>query len=155
MNGLRQINSLVKTKYIHFHELSREDTLSLLLFWLLIKKHKVQRVKSRKIFCVLLDEILPWKDDIKYIENEVTKNIGLLYRDQLFLDKNSLLALYYSYIHIIIFILFKLCEFISTKWTNLEKLLSQQKHTVRIINNRTRFHRTRRAFQVTKNIRHL
>ena len=116
MNGLRQINSLVKTKYFHFHKLSRKNTLSLLLSWLLIKKHKVKRIKSRKICFILLDENLPWKDDTKYIENEVAKNIGLLDRDQLFLDKNSLLALHYSYIHIIIFILYKLCKFIEGQY---------------------------------------
>ena len=47
----------------------------------------------------MLDENLSWKDHTKYIENKVTKNIGLLYRAKIFLDKNSLLTLYYSYIH--------------------------------------------------------
>ena len=61
----------------------------------------MKRVESIKFLGVLLDENLSWKDHIKYIENKVAKNIGLfglLYRAKLFLDKNSLLALYYSYI---------------------------------------------------------
>ena len=67
----------------------------------------MERVESIKFLGVLLDENLSWKDHIKYIENKVAKNIGLLYRAKLFLDKNSLLTLYYSYIHT-----FKLCKFV-------------------------------------------
>ena len=84
-----------KTKYSIFHKPSRKDDLPRFL----IKKHKVERVKSIKFLGVLLDENLSWKDHIKYIENKVVKNIGLLYRSKLFLDKNSLLTLYYSHIH--------------------------------------------------------
>ena len=84
-----------KTKYSIFHKPSRKDDLPRFL----IKKHKVERVKSIKFLGVLLDENLSWKDHIKYIENKVAKNIGLLYRAKLFLDKFSLLTLYYSHIH--------------------------------------------------------
>ena len=84
-----------KTKYSIFHKPSRKDDLPRFL----IKKHKVERAKSIKFLGVLLDENLSWKDHIKYIENKVVKNIGLLYRSKLFLDKNSLLTLYYSHIH--------------------------------------------------------
>ena len=101
MNGLRQINSLNvgKTKYFLFHKPSRKDDLALLLPRLPIKKHKVERVKSIRFLGVLLDENLSWKDHIKCVETRVAKNIGLLYRAKLFLDKNLLLTLYYSYIH--------------------------------------------------------
>ena len=45
---------------------------------------------------------------IKYIENKVAKNIGLLYRAKLFLGKNLLLnAILFAYLH-----LFRLCKFI-------------------------------------------
>ena len=83
-----------KTKYSLFHKPSKRDDPKLL-----IKKHKVERVESIKLLGVLLDGNLSWKDHIKYIENKVAKNIGLLYRAKLFLDKNSLLTLYYSYTH--------------------------------------------------------
>ena len=76
-----------KTKYSLFHRPSRRDDLPLLLPKLLIKKHKVERVESIKFLGVLLDENLSWKDHIKYIENKVAKNIGLLYRPKLFLEK--------------------------------------------------------------------
>ena len=129
-----------ETKYSLFHKPSRKDDLPLFLPRLLIKKHKVERVKSIMFLGVLLDENLSWKDHITYIENKVTKNIGLLYRAKLFLYKNSLL------------ILFELCKFIegSTNRTNLKKLLSQQKHAARIINNRTNFDHTNDLFKSQK-----
>ena len=76
MNTLRQIHLNVgKTKYSLFHKPSRKDYLPLLLPRLLVKKYKVERVKSVKFLGVLLDENLSWKDHIKYFENEVAKNI--------------------------------------------------------------------------------
>ena len=88
---------------------------------------------------------------ILYIENKVTKNIGLLYRAKLFLDKNSLLTLYYSYIHT--YLNYANLSWGSTNRTNLKKLLCQQKYAVRIIEKHLRPYQ--RAFQVTKNIKHL
>ena len=137
-----------KTKYSLFHKPSRRDDLPLLLPKLLIKKHKVERVESIKFLGVLLDENLSWKDHIKYIENKVAKNIGLLYRAKLFLDKNSLLTLYYSYIHT--YLNYANLSWVSTNRTNLKKLLSQQKHAVRIINNRTRLDHTNELFKSQK-----
>ena len=60
MNGLRQINP----------EKNEKDDLPLLLPTLLIKKHKVERVRSIKFLGVLLHENLSKKD---HIENRVAK----------------------------------------------------------------------------------
>ena len=100
----------------------------------------MERVESKKFLSVLLNENLSWKDHIKYIENKAAKNIGLLYRAKIFLDKNSLLTLYYSYIHT--YINYANLSWDSTNRTNLKKLLSKQKHAVRIINNRKRLDHT-------------
>ena len=45
-----------KTKYLLFHKSSKKDDLSLLLPRLLIKMHKVERVKSIEFLGVLLDK---------------------------------------------------------------------------------------------------
>lgn len=37
---------------------------------------------------------------IKYLENSIAKIMGLMYREKLLLDTESLLALYSSYIHL-------------------------------------------------------
>ena len=137
-----------KTKYSLFHKPSRKDDLPLLLPRLLIKKHKVERVKSIQFLGVLLDENLSWKDHITYVENKITKNIGLLYRAKLFLGKNPLLTLYYSHIHT--YLNYANLSWGSTNRTNLNKLLSQQKHAVRIINSRTRFDHTNELLKSQK-----
>ena len=54
------------------------------------------------IFLGLLDKILSWKEHIKYNKNETAKNLGLLYKPKHYLEKRSLLVLYYSFIHIYI-----------------------------------------------------
>ena len=60
---------------------------------------------------------------LNYIENKVARNISLLNRAKLFVDKKS---------------------------TNLKKLLRQQKNAARIINNRTRFDHTYELFKAQK-----
>ena len=46
-----------------------------------------------------MDENLSWKEDIKYNENKTAENLGLLYKAKHYLNKRSLLVLYYSFIH--------------------------------------------------------
>ena len=48
---------------------------------------------------ILLDENLRWKEHIKYNENKIAKNLGLLYQAKHYLNKRSLLVLNYSFIH--------------------------------------------------------
>ena len=48
------------------------------------------------IYKNLLDENLSWKEHIKYLENKTAKNMRFMDMTKLFLDKESLLALYYS-----------------------------------------------------------
>ena len=48
---------------------------------------------------VLLDENPLWKDHIKYTGNKISKNIGILYKTRDYLSEQSLLSLYYAYIH--------------------------------------------------------
>ena len=59
----------------------------------------MQRTESITFFGVLLDENLSWKEHIKYNENKIAENFGLLYKAKHYLNKRSLLVLYYSFIH--------------------------------------------------------
>ena len=81
-----------------------------------------------KFFGVLFDQNLLRKEHIKYLESEITKNIGLMYRAISFLDKESLLELHYSCIHFCL-------NNASLPWgntyrANLKKLRSQQNYTI-------------------------
>ena len=108
----------------------------------------MERVESVRFLGALLDENLSLKDHVKYTEKKVAKKINLLYRGKLFLDKNSLLTLFYSYIHT--YSNHASLSWGSTNRTNLKKLLSQQKHAVQIINNRTRLNHTNELLKSQK-----
>ena len=98
-----------------------------------------------KFLGVLLDDNLSWKEHIKYLENEIAKDIGLMYRVKPFLDKESLLALYYSHIHS--YLNYANLAWGSTYLRNLKKLRSQQKHVIRIVLNKTKFEHTKELFK--------
>ena len=88
-----------KTKFSLFHKSGKKYSIPSYLPTLKINNHDIERVKTMKFLGVLLDDNLSWKEHIKYLENKIAKNIGLLYRAKPFLNKEYLLALYYSYIH--------------------------------------------------------
>ena len=96
---------------------------------------------------VLLDEHLSWKEHIRYTGNKVAKSIGLLHRAK-HLGKHFLFTLYYSYIHTCLN--YANFSWASTNRTNLNKLLSQRKHVIRIVNNKTRFEHAKERFNSQK-----
>ena len=64
---------------------------------LTIRNH-IERKELIKILGLLLDENLNWKEHIIYTYNKIAKTLGLLCQARPFLDRDALLALYYSYI---------------------------------------------------------
>ena len=89
---------MLKTKHSLFHKPSKEYDIPLMLPKLTISNHVIDRQEFIKMLGVLLDENLNWKEHIKYTENEIAKNLGLLYQARPILERNALLALYCSYI---------------------------------------------------------
>ena len=64
-----------------------------------------------------------------------------MYKTKPFLDKDSLLSLYFSYIHS--YINYANSAWASTHKTNLKKIHSQQKHPFRIVHNNDRQYYTK------------
>ena len=91
--------NIKKAKYLFFHKPSQKQNIPLLLPKLIINNYQIQRTGSIKFLQVLLDENLSWKEHIKYNENKIAKNLGLLYKAKHYLNKRSLLVLNYSFIH--------------------------------------------------------
>ena len=108
-----------KTKYSFFHKLRQKENISLLLPNLIRNNYKIQRTESIKFLGVLLDENLSWKEHIKYNENQIAKMLGLLYKAKNYLNKRSLLVLYYSFIHA--YINYENIAWGSTNRTNFQK----------------------------------
>ena len=88
-----------KTKFSIFHKLSRSDDLPFALPNLFIDNQVIKRQSSMKFLGILLDENLSWKEHLKLKENKIGKSIGLIYKAKLYLNKDSLLTLYFSYIY--------------------------------------------------------
>ena len=95
----------------------------------------------------MLDEKLSWKDHIKYTENKISKNIGISYKARDYLSKESLLSLYYAYIHTYINYANLAC---ASTTRNLKKIHSQQKHVFRIIFRKDKFSHTTELFLQNK-----
>ena len=85
-----------KTKYSLFHKSNQQDNIPLKLPNLVINGHKIEKVNTIRFLGVILDENLSWKFHIKYIENKISKTIGILNRAKPYLDKSSMLSLYSS-----------------------------------------------------------
>ena len=112
-----------KTKFSLFHKPSRVDDLPLQQPKLSINNQEIKRTSYTKFLWVLLDENLLWKEHLKYTENKIAKSIGLMYKAKPFLDKDSLLSLYFSYIHS--YINYANLTWASSHKTNLKKIHSQ------------------------------
>ena len=91
---------------------------------------EIKRENSIKFLGVIIDENLTWKNHIKVVENEISKNIGVLYRASHLLDFKNLLKIYFSFIHI--YISYANIAWASTFKTKLQGLLKKQKHAARI-----------------------
>ena len=138
-----------KTKCSFFRKPSKKDDIPLMLQNLTISNHVIERQEFIKFLGVLLDENLNWKEHIKYTENKIAKNVGLLYKARPFLERNALLAFYYLYIQTYINLHVNIA-WGSTWRANLKKINSQQKHAICIILNKNKFAHTRKIFKEQK-----
>ena len=55
-------------------------------------------VSKTKCLGVIIDDTFSWSDHNTYIQNKVTKSLGIMYRVKYYLNKESLLRLYNSLI---------------------------------------------------------
>ena len=115
---------------------------------LAISNHVFERQEFIKFLVVLLDEHLNLKKHIKYTENKIAKNLGLLCKAKPFLERNALLAFYYSYIKTYI-------NYANNAWgnacrANLKKINSQQKMQYILYLIKTKFAHRRKFLRSRK-----
>ena len=96
------LNAKKKTKYLIFHKLLMCDSLPSQLPTMTFNNIEIKRENSIKFLGVIIDENVTWKNHIGVVENKISKNIRLLYRDSHLLDFKNLLKMYFSFIHIYI-----------------------------------------------------
>ena len=134
-----------KTKFSIFHKASKRVNLPLVLPKLFINSQVIKRQSSIKFVAILLDENLSWKERLKSTENKIAKIIGLIYKTKPYLNKDSLLALYFSCIHS--YINYANLVWGSTNGTYLRKMKSQQKQALRLIHNNDRLYHSKELFE--------
>ena len=88
-----------KTKFTLFHKPSQSENLPLKLPALIMNNIVLKQKDSLKFLGVIIDETLSWKKHISVLESKLASSIGLLYRSRPFLNLNSRLLFYYSFIH--------------------------------------------------------
>ena len=64
-----------------------------------INEYEIKRSLSIKLLGVLVDEKRTWVDHITIAENELSKNLGLIYKAKNYLNKKAMLSLYYSFLY--------------------------------------------------------
>ena len=79
----------------------------------------------------MIHENLNWQSHIKLIENKISKNIGVLFKGSLYLNKKCLSMIYFSFTHS--YINYGNISWASTSETKLKKMLTEQKHAVGIM----------------------
>ena len=115
-----------KTKYIFFHKQPDSKKIPQKLPMLVLNNTTLKRVNSIKFLGVILGENINWNRHIELVENKISKNIGIVYRALLYLDKESLKSIYFSFINS--YISYCNIAWASTSETKLTRIFNKQKH---------------------------
>ena len=59
----------------------------------------IKEVQKTKFLGVIIDNKLTWKEPISYICGKISKGIGMIIKARHYLNKDGLLALYYSFVY--------------------------------------------------------
>ena len=98
---------------------------------LIINDEIVQRQNKTIFLGVILDEVLTWKPHINYIKPKIAKGIGIVNKAKRFLNTETLLTLYYSFIYP--YFNYALEVWGDTYDSYLDPLIQLQKRAIRII----------------------
>ena len=126
-----------KTKYTLFHKPSQTDDLPLNFPDLLIDSSKLEHTPHIKFLGIIIDNNLSWKFHIQNLETIIARVIGTMYKVRPMLNFSCLKSLYFSLIHS--HLSYANIAWGSTHSTKLKKLISLQKHAIRIICNKRKF----------------
>ena len=116
-----------------------------------INKERIVETCKAKFLGVKIDNKLTWKEHINYISGKIAWDIWIITKARRYLNKESLLSLYYSFIY-------PYFTYYNQVWGNtcktyLEKIIIQQKRAIRIIAGVPRFYSTDLLFKELKLLR--
>lgn len=96
-----------------------------------IENCPLHKVHQTKFLGVILDSKLSWKPHVAYIKGKISKSIGIIHRAKQFLNRQSLISLYYAFVYPYI-------TYCITVWggannTTIHPLIVAQKRAIRCI----------------------
>ena len=103
-----------------------------------INNHIIKRETFIKFLGVFIDENVTWETHINYLNEKISKNIGIMYKARKYLSFNNMKSLYFSIIHC--YINYANIAWGSTGKSKLLKLHKHQKHISRMIHYQTKQH---------------
>ena len=117
-----------KTEYMIFHrsrikQQQKSDVI--------IKSEIIHCSTSTKFLGVIIDNKLKWTEHIMYIKNKISKSIGILYKIRNFINKQTLINLYHTFVFP--YIIYCIEIWGNACHTYLDCLIKQQKKIIRII----------------------
>ena len=118
-----------KSNYVIFSSSQRQIHYSIKIF---INEVELKERKSIKYLGVIIDKNLKWKDHIHELSKKIAKSIGILSKLRHFVQKSTLIQLYYSIIYP--FLIYGVTVWGNTYQSNVSSLITLQKKAVRIIN---------------------
>ena len=94
---------------------------------------QLSQVNDVKFLGIMMDDKLTWKKHIEHISNKIAKSIGIMYRLKPFVNKETLLSLYYT----LVYPYLTYCCIIwgNTCTTYLQPLRILQKRVIRMLSN--------------------
>ena len=140
-----------KTTYTLFHKYTQTDDLPLKLPDLIIDNSKIQHSSHIKFLGVLIDNNLSWKFHLENLETKIARVIGIMCKVRYILNLNCLKSIYYSLIHS--HLSYANIVWGSTSASKLKKLVSLQKHAIRIVCNKKRSESITYSMKIAKNIK--
>lgn len=141
-----QINKLTlnikKTHFMIFRSTRKKLSITEKL---LINGQEIELVQFTKFLGIYIDSRLTWGKHIDYIKGKVARSIGILCKARKYLNKTTLMTLYYSFVY-------PCLSYCAEVWGNtynsyLDPLFRLQKKSIRIITNSPKFCRTTELFK--------
>ena len=128
MNANKLSLNAVKTQYMIINGTKKLPPMD---YNININGIQINRVNSVKFLGIIIDCKLTWNDHIIYIKNKIAKSIGILCKARKKLNEQTLLTLYFSFIHPYLNYGIEIWGNTYKKYTNLLYLL--QKKSIRVI----------------------
>lgn len=116
-----------KTQYVITHN----KNLKIAEFSLHINNVELHRSNSVKYLGIVMDDKVNWSQHITAVSSKVSQSIGVLYKIKRYINKNTLLLLYYAFIHS--HLQYGIINWGRASQTHLQHLQTLQNRALRVI----------------------